>query len=122
MSNERFTWRILVYCARIGWLGIALCAKGISSRVCIGFPAGSIIVGVTKIIRFFLLDWLDSPRNARPAIGKSPSHGILSLIFTTFSVMSPPSATVWPSHTFALVVTWRNLKWGNGNWAVTGKL
>jgi hypothetical protein len=47
-----------------------------------GLPhAGSMIVGVTKITRFFLRVIEDSLRNSRPTIGRSPSTGTLSLTF-----------------------------------------
>src|SRR5204862_512425 len=58
------------------------------------FPAGSIMRGVTKIIRFFFCVLLDSLRNSRPKNGRSPSTGTLSLCLVTFSDNNPPSTTV----------------------------
>ena len=43
------------------WGGMVLCANGSSSSECTRLPAGSTMVAVTKIIRFFFwetLDWL----------------------------------------------------------------
>ena len=73
-------------------------------------PAGSMIVGVTKIIRFFFCEELDSLRNKRPTSGRSPRTGTLSFSLVTFSAINPPSTTVWPSQTIAEVVTWRTRK------------
>src|SRR5438552_315838 len=56
-----------IYCAAgSGNAAEARCAgttfglKGISSSECSRLPAGSMMVGVTKIIRFFLFEALDS--------------------------------------------------------------
>src|SRR5205085_1061311 len=69
------------------WGGMVVCAKGISSSEWRRLPAGSIIVGVTKMRRFFLMLCDDSLRKRRPASGKSPSSGTLSLVLVTFSEM-----------------------------------
>ena len=73
------------------------------------------IVGVTKITKFFLRVIEDSLRNSRPTIGRSPSTGTLSLTFWTSSANNPPKTTVCPSHTLQLVTTWRDRKIGSGN-------
>src|SRR5216117_1938961 len=75
-------------------VGIPTCAKGRSSSTCTRFPAGSMIVGVTNISRFFFVVTDDSLRKNRPASGKSPSNGTLSLVRVEFSEMSPPRTTV----------------------------
>src|SRR5439155_18904371 len=92
--------------------GMELWAKGISSSECIGFPAGSMMVGVMKIMRFFLDVFFDSVRKNRPKKGRSPSTGTLSLMLVTFSEMRPPRATVWPSQTLTVETTWRTRKRG----------
>src|SRR5258708_5188212 len=103
-SDKDITNNFLLYCpgGTVGfWTGTPVLANGISSSECSRLPAGSIMVGVTKIMR-------------------SPSTGTLSLSLVTFSAIKPPSTTVWPSQTTTEVVTWRTRKCGNGKEAVIG--
>ena len=57
-----------------------LCANGISSSECKRLPAGSMMVGVTKMTRFFLLRFEDSTAEQLPDKRKVPRIGTLSLI------------------------------------------
>src|SRR6185437_2607170 len=64
-----------------GCVGIAFCANGRSSSECTRLPAGSTMVAVTKIIRFFLIVYLLWLWKRRPTIGRSPMTGTLSFWF-----------------------------------------
>src|SRR5258708_3299409 len=96
-------------------------ANGISSSEWNRLPAGSMIVGVTKMTRFFLLVALDSLRNKGPRRGSPPSTGPLFLILVTSWVIGPPRTTVCPSQTRALGVTWRRRRGGGGIWPKFGR-
>src|SRR6185295_5085656 len=77
-------------------------------------PAGSMMVGVTNMTRFFFVVLEDSLRKSRPINGRSPNTGTLSLTLVDVSPSRPPRTMVWPSQTMALVTTWRRRKMGNG--------
>src|SRR6185369_889419 len=72
--------------------GIESGSKGRSRRVgiaWIGLPAGSIMVGVTKMTKWFLFGAADL-RKKRPSFGKSPMACTLVSPLLGFSVVVPP--------------------------------
>ena len=78
-------------------------SNGRSDPVWTGFPAGSTIVGVTKSTTCLFVREAGLFSKRRPNNGMSPRTGILLVILLKLSETKPPSISVCPSSTVAVL-------------------